>query len=205
MDVWTMVEGERRALADLAESLTDEQWDAPSLCEGWRVRDVVGHVNAVAKISFPGLIVGVVRNGLNADRYLADDGRRQGARPRAELIADLRANASSRALPPTIKPDDLFSDVLVHEQDIRRALGLRHQVDPGKVRFALDREKGNKMLGVAKRVAGLRLVASDFDWSHGEGPEVCGPGEAILVAILGRRAALADLTGPGVETLASRA
>lgn len=205
MDTWTLVERERLALADLAGSLTDEQWDAPSLCEGWTVRDVVGHVNAVAKTGLLGVLAGVVRARFDVDRYLADAGRAEGTRPRAELMADLRANAASRKLPPMIKPEDLFGDTLVHGQDVRRALGLQRAVDPDALRLVLDREKGNKMLGVAKRVAGLRLVASDLDWSHGEGPEVCGPAEAILMAILGRKHALADLTGPGLETLASRA
>lgn len=205
MDTWTLVERERLALADLADSLTDEQWDAPSLCEGWRARDVVGHVNAVAKTGLLGVLAGIVRARFDVDRYLADAGRAEGARPRAELIADLRANAASRKLPPMFKPEDLFGDTFVHGQDVRRALGLQRRIEPDALRLVLDREKGNKMLGVAKRVAGLRLVASDLDWSHGEGPEVCGPAEAILMAILGRQAALADLTGPGVETLASRA
>lgn len=204
MDIWGMVEAERRDLADLAATLTDEQWDAPSLCAEWKVRDVVGHVNAVAMTGALAAIKGVVTNRFNVDRYLARDGITQGARPRAELVADLRAHAASRALPPMIKPHDLFGDVLVHGQDVRRPLGLARDIEPDHVRLVLDREKGNRMLGVAKRVAGLRLVATDLDWSHGDGPEVRGTGEAILMAILGRATALADLDGAGVPTLAGR-
>ena len=51
---------------------------------------------------------------------------------------------------------------------------------------------------------GLRLVATDLSWSKGDGPEVAGTGEALLMAIAGRAAAIRDLTGPGVAILAER-
>jgi hypothetical protein len=59
-------------------------------------------------------------------------------------------------------------------------------------------------VGAKKRVAGLRLVATDVGWSHGDGPQVTGPGEAILLAASGRPAGLEDLSGDGVATLRSR-
>ncbi|MBI5337581.1 MAG: maleylpyruvate isomerase family mycothiol-dependent enzyme [Mycolicibacterium rufum] len=37
---------ERRDFADLVAGLGREQWLAPSLCAGWRVRDVAAHVVA---------------------------------------------------------------------------------------------------------------------------------------------------------------
>lgn len=204
MDIWAMVEAERNDVADLAESLTDEQWETQSLCDAWKVRDVVGHVNSVAKTSLLGTLGGVVKNAFNVDRYLARDGLAQGARPRAELIADLRSNAGARNLPPMIKPQDLFGDTLIHGQDIRRPLGLVRDIPADGLVMVLDREKDNRLLGIRKRVAGLRLVATDLDWSHGDGPEVSGKGEAVLMAMLGRKQAVADLTGEGVATLASR-
>ncbi len=204
MDIWTMVEAERRELADLAESLSDEQWQVQSLCDEWKVCDVVGHVFAVSRTSKLDVLAGMIRNGFNVDRWLARDGVAQGHRPRGDLVADLRSHAGSHLLPPMIKPEALLADTLVHAQDIRRPLGLPRDVPPDRLRVALDCEKDNRLLGVRKRVAGLRLVATDIDWSHGEGPEVRGTGEAILMTMLNRRAALADLTGEGVAALASR-
>jgi hypothetical protein len=43
---WT--EAERLSFADLLEGLSDEQWDAPSLCAGWTVRHVPAHLTVVA-------------------------------------------------------------------------------------------------------------------------------------------------------------
>ena len=63
---------------------------------------------------------------------------------------------------------------------------------------------GNPRLGAGRRIRGLRLPATDVDWTHGHGPEVMGSGEALLMAMAGRPAALAELSGPGRETLAER-
>ena len=39
-----MATAERLELADLLDTLTPEQWAAPSLCAGWSVRDVCSHL-----------------------------------------------------------------------------------------------------------------------------------------------------------------
>lgn len=39
-----LVEQEGGDLADFLETLTPQRWDAESLCQGWRVRDVAAHV-----------------------------------------------------------------------------------------------------------------------------------------------------------------
>ena len=59
-------------------------------------------------------------------------------------------------------------------------------------------------VGAKKRIAGLRLVATDLDWSHGTGPEVTGPALPLLLAMTGRSAGLADLAGAGLATLGTR-
>ena len=48
--------GEYRDLADLLESSTADIWAAPSLCEGWRTREVVAHVTMPARYSGPGIL-----------------------------------------------------------------------------------------------------------------------------------------------------
>ena len=58
--------------------------------------------------------------------------------------------------------------------------------------------------GSYKRTRDLHLVATDVGWSGGQGLEIRGPGEAILMAINGRADALNDLDGPGVEVLGAR-
>ncbi|WP_433294041.1 maleylpyruvate isomerase N-terminal domain-containing protein [Actinoplanes sp. CA-030573] len=41
---WTVITQQRLALAELLAGLTGTEWEHPSLCAGWRVRDVAAHV-----------------------------------------------------------------------------------------------------------------------------------------------------------------
>ena len=43
-DTMRLARDERADLADFLATLTPEQWDAPTLCPLWRVRDVVAHI-----------------------------------------------------------------------------------------------------------------------------------------------------------------
>jgi len=95
-------------------------------------------------------------------------------------------------------------DVFVHTQDIRRPLGRPATLPEPRLRAVADDLLTNPGMGVKKRVAGLHLRATDIEWSHGAGPEVTGPAEALIMAMAARPAALDDLTGDGVATLRSR-
>jgi len=205
MDAWEMVRDERIELADLADTLTAEQWDTPSLCTRWRVRDVVAHVIEAATVTKGQMVAGAFRAGFRINTMLDRQARRLGASPTEELARSLRATAASRNLPPGVKPSNLAMDVLVHTQDIRRPLGCSAAIPEARLRaVADDLLISPGIMGVKKRIAGLRLCASDIDWSTGAGPEVTGPAEALIMAMAGRGAALADLSGPGTATLASR-
>jgi uncharacterized protein (TIGR03083 family) len=95
-----------------------------------------------------------------------------------------------------------LTDGMIHQQDIRRPLGIPRTIPPDRLRAALDFAKYAPRILGALRARGVRLVATDLDWSHGRGPEVRGNGEALLMAMAGRRAALDDLDGPGKAKLA---
>ena len=99
-----------------------------------------------------------------------------------------------------------FLDHLVHNQDIRRPTGHGRQVPGDRLRRALSlvRTEGSPMYNPKKKVSGLRLHATDVDWSEGEGPVVSGPGEAIIMAASGRRAALEELEVDGLAALRER-
>jgi uncharacterized protein (TIGR03083 family) len=100
----------------------------------------------------------------------------------------------------------MVMETIVHQQDVRRPLGIARTYPPDEMKVALDRAAGmgNALVPGKKRSAGLHLKATDLDWEHGEGDEVSGPGEALLMAMAGRPVALADLSGPGVQTLRER-
>ena len=130
------------------------------------------------------------------------DGQREAAG-----YTDLGVDAAKVGLdrPPGTKPEDVLSDTVIHTQDIRRALGEPGAVPEDRLIVVLDRMKNTgTILGNKKRIAGLKLVATDSSWTTGDGPEVRGTGEALLMAMCGRKGAIDDLTGEGVGTLRSR-
>jgi uncharacterized protein (TIGR03083 family) len=103
-------------------------------------------------------------------------------------------------------PDDSWlGETVVHGEDIRRPLGIRHDYPPEALPRCADfYRRSNLLIGGKRRVAGLRLRATDTDWSAGEGPEVSGPMLELLLAVTGRPAGLEKLTGEGLRTLGAR-
>lgn len=205
MDVWAEIEAERKEFVGLLEGMGEDQWDAPTLCAEWRVRDVVGHLIGATQSSVPGVLVGMLSKGFRINRFLADDAIRRGSATPADLLEQFREAVPSRRLPPGVKPVLELVDTVVHQQDVRRPLGTPREIPPDRLRTVADAVKGLRFgLGAKQRIRGLRLEAIDADWSTGDGPEVAGPLEALVMAMAGRRPAVDDLEGEGRETLATR-
>jgi uncharacterized protein (TIGR03083 family) len=201
-NVWPMLEAERLALADYVETLAPSDWEHPSLCDGWRVKDVVAHVVAGAK-STPGrFIVGMVGSGFNFDKMIAKGVQSEADKTPTELVAELRAVAPRRTRPGTA----MVGEALVHHEDIRRAMGADPGQYPGAdLQTVADYyKKAGPPIRAKGRIAGLQLEATDVAWSTGDGPAVKGPAISLLLAMAGRRAGLSDLTGPGVAELDTR-
>ena len=126
------------------------------------------------------------------------------ARQPACLVADLRETADSRRKPAITTLDNLLFDVPVHVQDVAVPLGVEHAVPHDVARAGVERVWRMGWPFWAKRkLRGLRLRATDTAWSVGDGPDVLGPAQALLLLLTGRTAAaLPSLEGPGVERLA---
>ncbi|MEV5262433.1 maleylpyruvate isomerase family mycothiol-dependent enzyme [Streptomyces anulatus] len=202
--IWRMVHAERAALADDLARLDTGQWDAPSLCEGWTVRDVTAHLVDTARTTRIGFVAGLVRARFDFDRQNARGVERErGASPQ-ETLERLRRVASRTTTPPAPLDTRLVEEV-VHGEDIRRAVGLvRSYPQEAVVRALRLQARTPASFGGAKElVARVRLTATDADLSIGEGPGVTGPVLSLLLAVSGRRAALGELDGPGLSVLAA--
>jgi uncharacterized protein (TIGR03083 family) len=187
---------ERREQADLLATLTEEQWDAPTLCDGWRVREVVAHTTMPYRMSLPRVVLEVLRARGSFDRMADRTARADAARfTSAELVATLRANAEHPWAPPGGGRLGALSHDVIHGLDVTVALGLDRTPPPERVGMVLSgfTARGARFFGVD--VTGLRLVATDVDWSFGEGEEVRGPGAALLLAVCGRRVPAGSLAG----------
>jgi len=203
-DMWGTIHGEREALAADLAGLSDEQWASPSLCNDWSVRDVLAHMTATAKISPPQFFVKMISSGFSIKRMQSKDiVTQRGASP-ADTLARFKAEVSSSKHPPG-PAETWLGEVVVHSEDIRRPLGVAHDYPKDAVMRVADFYKGsNLVIGAKNRIAGLRLRATDVDWSRGDGPEVEGPITSLVMAMTGRKAAIGDLSGEGVATLSSR-
>lgn len=195
---------ERHDLADFLATLTPEQWSRQSLCEGWTVRDVVAHLISYEEVGLWAFIGMFARQGF---RFGSMNERRLeefGAKTPDELVGYVRAHAKPSG--PTAVADARIglTDGLIHHQDIRRALGQPRQVPSERLVPVLGFAMIAPPLPAKRNAQGLSLVATDLDWSYGGGPEVSGPGEALLMAVCGRAHALPELTGAGLATLADR-
>ncbi|MBT8227221.1 MAG: maleylpyruvate isomerase family mycothiol-dependent enzyme [Dactylosporangium sp.] len=204
MDVWSRVVALRTEIIDQLDGLPPDRWDAPTLCPGWRVRDVVAHLILPERMSSLAGLVAFARTGFNIGRYLEADAVRRGSVPLEELIAAYRESIGRRTLPPGRRPEHLLDDLFIHAQDIRRPLGLPCSGDEALLTLVATTVAADRGLRAPGRIAGLRLRALDIDWSSGSGDEVTGPAEALILAMSGRDEVLPELSGSGLETLASR-
>jgi len=205
MDTWEMIKKERASLADALDGLAPADWDKPSLCTGWTVREVVAHMIATALMTPPRFFGKLIGTGFNFQALTRKDIDQVSAgRSDADLVALYRSRVDTRNAPPGPAASWL-GETIVHGEDVFRALGgyRDHPVD--HVVAVADFYKGsNLLIGAKNRISGVSLRATDTDWAHGTGPEASGPILALVLAMTGRPV-LYDLTGDGVAVLRDRA
>ena len=208
--LWAAIDDQRRRTADLLDTLTDEQWQHPSLCDGWTVRHVAAHLT-MQQQRVRDIVSFTVRNprmlrSLTLNRTIHDSAVLQARLPTEEIVARIRGSIGSRRHNAFLTPRETLTDTLVHSQDIAIPLGLPLDLQPEAAAEAATRVWDTRrtwLAGVFRPIPldGVRLTATDVEWSVGEGAEVTGPIGAILLLLTGRRARLDELTGPGVATL----
>ena len=203
-DIWPVIHAERKALAADLQGLTDDQWSAATLCGQWTVRDAVAHMTATAKITPPVFFAKLAGSGFKLERLQDKDiAVERGSSP-ADTLARFEAIETSVKHPPG-PVESWLGETVVHSEDIRRPLGIRHEYPADAVQRVADFYAGsNLIIGAKRRIDGLTLRATDATWSHGSGPEVSGPALSLVMAMTGRKAALDDLSGDGVATLRTR-
>lgn len=203
-DVWPVVHAERRALADDLAGLTAEQWRTPSLSEGRTVEQTLAHMTATAKMTPAKSLLKMAAAGFRFDRMADAAVAVESAGGPTATLERFRAVERSTSGPPGPAMSWL-GETLVHGEDIRRPLRVAHQYPTDAVTRVIAFYAGsNLLIGGKRRVAGLTLRATDTTWSRGSGPVVEGPAIALLMGTAGRRAALEDLAGPGLEILRNR-
>ncbi|GHF22055.1 hypothetical protein GCM10017786_65340 [Amycolatopsis deserti] len=196
-DKWQAIDAERERLADLFASLTDVERTYPSLCDGWTVHDVATHVALAPYASVGTVLKAAIRARGSFNRMVHDLTKRESARRSPSEVVDmLRGAIGVRRLAPGQSLDNALMDVHVHTQDIAMPLGRRLPMPADAAVAAADHlwEIGFPF-HARKRLAGHRLIATDAEWSAGEGAEVRGPIQALVMLLAGRTATIPQLTG----------
>lgn len=190
---------EREEFLALLEDLRDEHWDNATLCAGWSVRDVVAHVLSFEDLSTLAavrLILTAKVRGLDANEVAMTRYRHHTA---AELIERMRTHLTPAGLTAKFQGGIALADGMIHQQDIRRPLGAARTIPAARVIAALRVAVAAPTLPSRHRLKGIRLVATDAEWTHGRGPAIHGPAEALLMLTAGRAEAAADCTGAGLH------
>ena len=204
-EVWRTIDQQRAELADLMETFTDADWETPSLCEGWRVREVGAHLT-LAQTGLLEAMGATVRARGSFNRMIHDTAVRQAERPVAEYPALLRAMIGSRRKAPFVSDLEPLIDQLVHGQDMVVPLGRTREMPQAAAAAAAQRAWDlNWPFRVKKQAARLQPVrdgSSRGRWV--QGPVVEGPIRALLMLVTGRHVVLPELSGPGADELRAR-
>lgn len=204
MDVWAVTIDARRSLLAVFEGLDDPQWDVPSLCGEWTVRQVLAHLVLAARPPAGRYAVAVAKAGGSFDKAnhalaVADAGQSV-----ADLLANYRAVLDHRFAPPGWPAAAPLSDILLHALDVRIPLGLpsdQAAADYEPVMGLLFRRFARSFTVDGRPT--VRWVATDHPWSHGDGPEARGTMADLALTAAGRSAHVGRLEGDGAALLAA--
>jgi uncharacterized protein (TIGR03083 family) len=203
-DVRRLAEDERADLAAFLATLTPQQWQAPTLCTRWRVRDVVAHIISYDNLGARALIAVAARARFRPGRINDVAITRYDQHTPEQLLALLTDNLQPSGQPAALGGRAGLVETLIHHQDIRRALGQPRAIAAERLRPALHTALIAPDIARFWPLRGVRLVANDLRFSAGFGAAAEGPAEAILMTIAGRAGAVSELSGPGRARLAAR-
>ena len=172
-------------LADLLASAPPETWDAPSLCEKWQVRQVVAHVTMPVRMTPEQF--GAEMAAAGGDFTVLSDtvAARDASLPVASHLDALRSPLLHAWQPPGGAAGAL-NHAVIHSLDVTVALDRPTVASGEAVVAVLDQltAADGAMFGVD--LTGVRLEATDTDWSWGSGDAVRAD-SGLLVALLSGR------------------
>jgi uncharacterized protein (TIGR03083 family) len=204
-DVRAAIRAERSEQADLLAGLTPQQWEAPTLCAGWRPREVIAHTTLAYRTSMPKVVWEIVRAGGRFNRASDRMARRDAeALTPAQLVACLRDNVDHPWQPPGGGPEGALSHDVIHGLDVTVGLGLDRSPPPERVRLVLAGMRPKNLSYFGVDLTGVRLEATDLDWSIGDGEPVRGRAADLLLAACGRKVPAGRLEGARANRFAGK-
>lgn len=195
-DLQPAVAAEFVALAELLAAATEAQWDTPSLCEGWRVREVVAHMTMAARYAENQFMAELQRCDFDFGRLSNEIAGRDAALSTSELVANLRSDVMAQWTPPGGGYHGALNHVVIHGLDITVPLGVPRRSPDDTIRIILDDlTRGDVHERFGTSIEGRSLQATDIDWSYGSGPALRGKAEDLAVVLCGRALPAGRLDG----------
>jgi uncharacterized protein (TIGR03083 family) len=195
-----MIAREFLALADVLEGAPADSWDTPSLCERWRVREVVAHMTMPARYTTEEFMAELQRCNFDFTRLSNEVATRDAERPTSQLVDDLRSEVLHHWTPPESGRIGALTHVLIHTLDATVPLGREQASSDDATRRVLDGlTKGGGFAHFGVSIEGRRVEASDLDWSFGSGRLLKGDARALVLTISGRPVAEDRLEGAPLE------
>ena len=173
-------------LADLLASAPAETWDAPSLCEKWLVRHVVAHVTMPARLTPEQF--GAEMAAAGGDFTVLSDtvAARDASLPVADHLAQLRSPRLHAWQPPGGGAAGALSHAVIHSLDVTVALDRPPVAPVEAVVAVLDQLTAANGALFGLDLTGVRLAATDIDWSWGSGKAVRADSGALVALLSGR-------------------
>ncbi|MFI0819072.1 maleylpyruvate isomerase family mycothiol-dependent enzyme [Streptomyces sp. NPDC021098] len=182
------IAAERRELADLLDTLTPAQWDTPSLCAGWRVREVAAHMSQGFRYGLPRTLLALLKTRGSLHRVTDRLARQDAATiPPAQLAAHLSDNADHPWKPPVGGITAALGHDVIHGLDITVALALDRHVPESRLRPLLAAVSPRTLKFFGADLTGVQLRATDLDWTYGTGSRVTGAAQDLLLVAYGRK------------------
>jgi uncharacterized protein (TIGR03083 family) len=186
-DLQPVVAAELLTLADLLGEATEAQWDTLSLCEGWRVREVIAHMTMAARYSQDAFMAELARHDFDFGRLSNEIAAQDAGLPTGELVASLRSDVMQHWAPPGGGYHGALNHAVIHGLDVTVPLGVPRRSPDGTIRIVLDDlTQGGMHQRFGTSVDGRSLQATDLDWSYGSGPALRGTAGDLAAMLCGR-------------------
>ena len=197
-----MIAAQRAELGEVLAGLPRPGWDEPTLCAGWRVREVVAHITMPFRYGGPRFMLELARSrgrfNAMSDRVARRDAARMSP---AELAEAVRSNAGHPWKPPGGGFTGALAHDLIHGLDITVPLGLAKPVPEERLRLILPAsltDRSVRFFGAT--LDGIELRAEDMDWTLGSGTPLTGAAADLLLVLCGRKLPPGRLAGaPGAR------
>ncbi|MGH9107059.1 MAG: maleylpyruvate isomerase family mycothiol-dependent enzyme [Acidimicrobiales bacterium] len=174
-------------LADLLAGSPTEVWDAPSLCEGWQVRHVISHVTMPARLTPEDFGAEMAASGGDFTVLSNTVASRDASLPLADHLDALRAPLLHEWQPPGGGEAAALGHAVIHSLDVTIPLDCEPVAPKEAVLAVLGQLTSANGGWFGVDLAGIRLEATDTDWSWGNGNTLRAD-SGCLVALLSGRA-----------------